>query len=89
MLEDFRRKTGSDAPRRPGLTADECAAVLEACMHPRRSGRGLKRAETAERRGLVDGALVALLFHDALRRSEVAALRWADVDLPDRKRWIG
>ena len=70
VLEDFRRKTGSDAPRRPGLTADECAAVLEACMHRRRSGRGLERAETAERRGLVDGALVALLFHDALRRKE-------------------
>ena len=33
------------------------------------------------RRGLVDGAIVALLFHGALRRREVAALRWADVDL--------
>ena len=33
------------------------------------------------RRGLIDGAIVALLFHGALRRSEVAALRWADVDL--------
>ena len=32
-----------------------------------------------ERRGLVDGAIVALLFHGALRRSEVAALCWADV----------
>ena len=33
------------------------------------------------RRGLVDGAIVALVFHGALRRGEVAALRWADVDL--------
>ena len=33
------------------------------------------------RRGLVDGAVVALVFHGALRRGEVAALRWADVDL--------
>ena len=33
------------------------------------------------RRGLVDGAIVALVFHGALRRSEVAALRWTDVDL--------
>ena len=39
--------------------------------------------ETAERRGLVDAAIVALLFHGALRRSEVAALRRADVDLAD------
>ena len=83
VLRDFRRKTGPDAPRRPGLTADECAAVLEACMHRRRNGRGLERAEAAEHRGLVDGALVVLLFHGALRRSEVAALRWADVDLSD------
>ena len=44
---------------------------------------GLERPETAERRGLVDAAIVALLFHGALRRSEVAALRWADVDLAD------
>ena len=83
VLEGFRRKTGPDAPRRPGLTADECAAVLKACMRRRRNGRGVERAETAERRGLVDGALVALLFHGALRRSEVATLRWADVDLSD------
>ena len=38
---------------------------------------------TAERRGLVDGAIVALLFHGALRRSEVASLHWADVDFSD------
>ena len=30
------------------------------------------------RRSLIDGTIVALLFHGALRRSEVAALRWAD-----------
>ena len=33
--------------------------------------------------GLVDGAIVDLLFHGALRRSEVAALCWADVDFSD------
>ena len=33
------------------------------------------------RRGLVDGAIIALVFHGALRRSEVAALHWDDVDL--------
>ena len=32
-----------------------------------------RRPKTAERRGLVDGAIVAPLFHGALRRSEVAA----------------
>ena len=32
---------------------------------------------------MVDAAIAGLLFHGALRRSEVAALRWADVDLSD------
>ena len=86
-LEGFRRSAAADAPARRGqargLTAEECAAVLATCGRPRRTGRGLERAETAERRGLVDAAIVALLFHGALRRSEVAALRWADVELAD------
>ena len=57
--------------------------MLAASTRRRRTGRGLERPETAERRGLVDAAIVALLFHGALRRSEVAALRWADVELAD------
>ena len=64
-----------------GLTADECDRVLAACCRPRRTAGGLERDEAAVRRGLVDGAIAALVFHGALRRSEVAALRWADVDL--------
>ena len=51
------------AARARGLTAEECAAVLATCHRPRRTGRGLERVETAERRGLVDAAIVALLFH--------------------------
>ena len=34
-----------------GLTADECAAILATCTRRRRSGCGLEREETAERRG--------------------------------------
>ena len=86
-LEGFRRSAAADAPARRGqargLTAEECAAVLATCGRPRRTRRGLERAETAERRGLVDVVIVALLFHGALRRSEVAVLRWADVELAD------
>ncbi len=86
-LEGFRRTEAADAPPRRGqargLTADECATVLATCLRPRRTGRGLERPKTAERRGLVDSAIVALLFHGALRRSEVAALCWADVDFSD------
>ena len=85
-IESFRRAVaaagasgGSSTAR--GLTADECDRVLAACCRPRHSGRGVESDKAAMRRGLVDGAIVALAFHAALRRSEVAALRWADVDL--------
>ena len=85
-MESFRRAVaaagasgGSSTAR--GLTADECDRVLAACWRPRRTAKGVERDEAALRRGLVDGAIVALVFHGALRRGEVAALRWADVDL--------
>ena len=64
-----------------GLTADECDRVLAACCRPRHTGTRLESDAAAMRRGLVDGAIVALVFHGALRRGEVAALCWADVDL--------
>ena len=54
-LEGFRRAAAADTPTRRGqaggLTADECAAILATCMQRRRTGRGLERTETAERRG--------------------------------------
>ena len=85
-MESFRRAvaaagvSGGGSTAR-GLTADECDRVLAACCRPRRTAKGVERDEAALRRGLVDGAIVALVFHGALRRGEVAALRWADVDL--------
>ena len=86
-VEGFRRAAAADVPagrgQARGLTAEECATVLATHLRPRRTGRGLERPETAERRGLVDAAIVALLFLGALRRSEVAALRWADTASAD------
>ena len=78
------RRAAASAPRRNparGLTAEECDRVLAVCCRPRRNRRRVERDDVALRRGLVDGAIVALVFHGALRRSEVAALRWTDVDL--------
>ena len=78
-LEGFRLAAVADARahrgQARGLTAEECAAVLATCFRPRRTGRGLERLETAERRGLVDAAIVALLFHGALRRSRLRRSR--------------
>ena len=82
-IESLRRAAAA-APRRSpehGLTAEECDRVLAVCCRPRRTGGRIERDDAALRRGLVDGAIVALVFHGALRRSEVAALRWTDVDL--------
>ena len=85
-IESLRQAAAAATPaagRSParGLTAEECDRVLAACCRPRRVGRSRERADAAVRRGLVDGAIVALVFHGALRRNEVAALRWTDVDL--------
>ena len=46
---------------------------------PRRRGRGIESPEVAARRGSEDAALVGLAFEAGLRRSEIAALTWADV----------
>ena len=82
-LEGFRRRAAV-AGRRSlarGLTAKECDTVLATCCLPRCAGSRVESEETARLRGLVDGTIVALLFHGALRCSEVAAMHWADVDL--------
>ena len=46
---------------------------------PRRRGRGMESPDVATRRGAEDAALVGLAFQAGLRRSEIAALAWADV----------
>ena len=82
-LEGFRRRAAV-AGRRSlarGLTAEECDTVLATCCLPRCAGSRVESEETARLRGLVHGTIVALLFHGALRCSEVAAMHWADVDL--------
>ena len=75
------------APQRqaPPLTADGLAAIFATAHLPRpraRGGKGLETPAVAARRAAVDRAnraIAALLFQGALRRSEVAALTWADV----------
>ena len=70
------------APQRQatGLTAEGLAAIIATAHHPRRRGRGLETAPVAMQRGAQDCALAGLLFLAGLRRAEVAALRWADVE---------
>ena len=53
--------------------------MLATCHRPRPRGRGLECDEVATRRGRVDAVIVGLAFMAGMRRSEVSALRWADV----------
>ena len=53
--------------------------MLATCHRPRRRGRGGESEEVALERGRVDAVIAGLLFMAGMRRSEVSALRWADV----------
>ncbi len=69
------RGRGQAAP----LTAAGLAAILDTADQPRRRGRGWESEEVAAARAAVDKAIASLLFQGGLRRSEAAALTWADV----------
>ena len=73
-----RPPTGAGGQAAP-FTADDLAAVLATCPHPRRSGRGTESAAVAAARGRVDGVIAGLLFMAGMRRSEVSAVEWRDV----------
>ena len=64
------------------LSAEALAAVrATACIRRRTRGGHTETAEYAQRRGLVDIALAAVMRDGLLRVSEAAALRWGDVEL--------
>ena len=75
------RRTASDRGRglRRGFGAADLAAVLATCHRPRRRGRGVESDPVARKRGRLDAVIAGLLFMAGMRRSEVSALRWADV----------
>ena len=80
VLAGYRRTTAERGrgQARP-FTAEDLAAVLATCHLPRRRGRGIESDQVAAARGRLDAVIAGLLFMGGLRRSEVAALRWADV----------
>ena len=75
------RRTAADRGRGQAapLRADGLAAILATAARPRTDGRGVESPTTAHRRGRLDAVIAGLLFMGGLRRSEVAAVRWADV----------
>ena len=63
------------------LTSDVAAAIRATARRPRRLPSGRMESEsTAERRGLVDIALVSVMRDALLRRSEATDLVWSDVE---------
>ena len=80
VLQGINRQTaGRGRGQADPLTADDVAAILATASLPRRTGRGMESEAAAADRGATDKAIAGLLFQGGLRRSEAAALRWADV----------
>ena len=75
------RKEGRDRGRGQAraVTYDQVIRMQAVACQPRRRGRGMESPDVATRRGSEDAALVGLAFQAGLRRSEIAALAWADV----------
>ena len=80
VLAGYRRTAGDRGrgQARPFGVSD-LAAVLATCHRPRTRGRGRESDQVALERGRVDAVIAGLLFMAGMRRSEVSALRWADV----------
>ena len=78
-LKGWGRRLSKPQRQSGALTADVLAVIRLTAVQPRRRGRGFETAEQAEERGGFDVALVAVLSDAGLRRSEVAALTWGDV----------
>ena len=63
------------------LTSDVAAAIRATARRPRRLPSGRMESEsTAERRGMVDIALVSVMRDGLLRRSEASDLVWSDIE---------
>ena len=74
---------GAFVPRQAAALTTEVLAAISATALRRRRGRSGcdERRSTARRRGLVDIALCRLMSDAGLRRSEVAALVWDDLEV--------
>ena len=80
MAGKRRQHAGMRQSQARALSESEYQAVLVALGRRRRSRGGrLEAEEYAAKRALVDHALLVTMTQAALRRSEAAELRWADV----------
>ena len=80
-----RQRAGEGSRQASPLTAGGLAAIRATAFTPRTGPSGRTESlETARIRGAVDVAIASVMRDALLRRSEAAALEWADVELrPD------
>ena len=80
-MSGLSRMFGKPPLQASPLTSDVAAAIRATARRPRRLPSGRMESEsTAERRGLVDIALVSVMRDGLLRRSEASDLLWSDVE---------
>ena len=84
VLRGLTRRAAREGrtPRQAAALTEEGLAAIRATARLRRTGPGgrTERASPARLRGQVDIALVSVMRDAMLRRSEAAALTWADVE---------
>ena len=79
-LRSARRKAGMEQKQADGLTEEALDAIVAtACLRRRWSGERTESAEAAERRGMLDIAIVRTMRDALLRVSEAAELQWEDI----------
>jgi len=63
-----------------GLTYEQVLRILNACERPRAHAVKHETERVAKRRAMLDRVIVSCLFMAGMRRSELVALTWKDVE---------
>ena len=80
-MAGLARMLGRGAKQAAPLTSDVAAAIRATAMRPRQGPSGrMESGRVAERRGLLDIAMVSVMRDALLRRSEASALVWDDIE---------
>ena len=80
-LRSAARKAGTSQRQAEGITEQELQAIRTTACRPRRWRCGrTESADTAERRGRLDIAIISVMRDALLRVSEAAALLWEDIE---------
>ena len=80
-LRSAARKAGAAQRQAEGITEQDLQAIRDTACRPRIWRRGrTESADTAERRGRLDIAMISVMRDALLRVSEAAALLWGDIE---------